>query len=143
MIVGVGTDIIEISRIKKAILGHGFVNRVFTENEIAYYQSKNKRVEILAGDFAVKEAVVKALGIGFVGIGLKDIEVLRDTWGKPYVVLHNKAKTMIADNCIVHVSISHCREYATAISIIESTNSNQFDGLLSVSQNFDQYNNMD
>lgn len=128
MISGVGIDIIEIERIKKAISKNKtFLKKIFTEREIGYFDSRNNRTEVIAGNFAVKEAVVKALGVGFVGIGFKDVEALRDTFGKPYIVLHNKARTMLGSNCTIHVSISHCRDYAVANATIESLTIDKID----------------
>ena len=72
MIIGIGTDIIEISRIEKAILNTStFVNKVYTEKEQTYYKEKHKKVETLAGLFAAKEAVSKALGTGLEDLAYK------------------------------------------------------------------------
>ena len=121
MIVGVGIDIIEIERIEKAISrSNKFIEKVFTENERVYFGTRNNRIEVITGNFAAKEAIVKAIGVGFVDIGLKDVEVLRDPFGKPYVVLYNKAKAMLSDTSTVHISISHCKDYAVANATIES-----------------------
>tara|TARA_Y100000588_G_C13889231_1_gene767933 strand:+ start:132 stop:521 length:390 start_codon:yes stop_codon:yes gene_type:complete len=117
MVKGIGIDIIEISRIKKAVeKSDRFVKRLFTENEIEYFKSKNMKVESIAGNFAAKEAVVKALGTGLRGFKWTDIEVLRDELGKPVVYLHNGAKELATDRGIneVMLSISHCKEYAVA-----------------------------
>ena len=81
MIVGIGTDLIEIERIKKACEKEAFLVRVYTEEERRQAGGKASR---LAGDFAVKEAVSKVFGTGFRGFGLLDIEVLRDGFGKPW-----------------------------------------------------------
>ena len=117
MVKGIGIDIIEISRIKKAVeKSDRFVKRLFTENEIDYFKSKNMKAESIAGNFAAKEAVVKALGTGLRGFKWTDIEVLRDELGKPVVYLHNGAKKVATDRGIneVMLSISHCKEYAVA-----------------------------
>ncbi|CDF57696.1 holo-ACP synthase [Thermobrachium celere] len=118
MVKGVGTDIIEISRIKRAIEKTNFINRVFTENEIEYL--KNKNVESAAGYFAAKEAVSKALGTGIKGFSFKDIEILKRD-GAPYVVLHRGAKKIAEEKEIknIQISISHCREYAVAFVVME------------------------
>lgn len=121
VILGIGIDIIEIKRIEAAISKNSdFLSRVFTADEIKYFESRNKRTEVLAGNFAAKEAVSKALAVGFRYFEWKDIEVLRDALGKPFVILHNNAKSMLSDNCMVHISISHCHEYAVANALIES-----------------------
>lgn len=131
MILGIGIDIIEIDRIEKAVLQtEGFLKRVFTENEIKYFETRKMRFEVIAGNFAAKEAVAKALSVGFRYCDWKDIEVLRDSLGKPYAVLHNNAKNLMAEGCIIHVSISHCHTYAVANAVIESWDS--FSGIEAV-----------
>ena len=122
MIVGIGTDIVEIDRIEKDVLRtRGFIDKVFTEKEQAHYQKKNNRAETLAGFFAAKEAVSKALGTGFRKFRLKDIEIVPNALGKPEVYLHKNAKLFSDELKIKHVevSISHCKEYATAFAIAE------------------------
>lgn len=121
MILGIGVDIIEIQRVKEALeRTENFVERVFTKDEIKFFESRKMNPEVVAGNFAAKEAVVKALSTGFKGFEWKDVEVLRDSLGKPYVLLYNQAKKLLTDNCIVHVSISHCKEYAVANAVLES-----------------------
>jgi len=117
MVKGIGVDIIEIERIKKAVeKSDRFVKRLFTENEIEYFKSKNMKAETIAGNFAAKEAIVKALGTGLRGFQWTDIEVLRDELGKPVVHLQGGAKTVATDRGITEImlSISHCKEYAVA-----------------------------
>ena len=89
MILGVGTDLIEIKRMEKACRRPHFVARTFTETESR--QAKGSASK-LAGSFAVKEAVAKMFGTGFRGFMPGDIEVLRDELGKPYVNLYGGAK---------------------------------------------------
>ncbi len=119
MILGIGTDIIEIERVKKAAENERFVKKVFTEKEQNYFSAKS--AQSMAGGFAAKEAVAKALGTGISGFSLTDIEVLHDDKGKPVAFLHNNAK-IIFDNLgalKVHLSISHCSELAVAYAVIE------------------------
>ncbi|MCX7695390.1 MAG: holo-ACP synthase [Caloramator sp.] len=118
MIKGIGTDIIEISRIKRAAEKRGFLERVYTENELEYI--KNKNIESAAGYFAAKEAVSKALGTGIKGFSFRDIEILKRD-GAPYVVLHGGAKKIAEGKNIINIqlSISHCREYAVAFVVME------------------------
>ena len=79
MIIGIGTDIIEIERIETAVKRtKNFMNKMFTENEIKIFESRGFRSEVIAGNFAAKEAVSKAVGTGFRDFGVKDIEILRD-----------------------------------------------------------------
>lgn len=122
MIVGIGTDLIEIERIKKAVdKSEHFLTRYFTDKEIAYFNSKKNNYESIAANFAVKEAVSKAIGTGFRNFSLKDIEVLRDDLGKPYVNLYNRANEIISklNMTTLHVSISHSRTNAIAFVVIE------------------------
>ncbi len=78
MIFGIGTDIIEIKRIKKAIArSPRFIERLFTEQELEYYKKKDMKAQHIAGGFSAKEAVLKALGTGLRGFKWKDIEILR------------------------------------------------------------------
>ncbi|MBB6697933.1 holo-ACP synthase [Clostridium algidicarnis] len=122
---GIGTDIIEIDRIKKADLRNAkFALRIFTKKELEYYNKKN--YESMAGGFAAKEAISKAIGTGFRGFNFKDIEVLRDTLGRPYVILSKSAEKILRDkfnlkgkDYAVHISISHNNSMAIAYSIIE------------------------
>ncbi|MBM6839885.1 holo-ACP synthase, partial [Clostridium saudiense] len=93
MILGVGTDIIEIERIKKAIeRTPKFLEKTFTEKEIELFKSKAMKVESIAGNFAAKEAISKAIGTGFRGFSLNDLEILRDELGKPIVNISDKVK---------------------------------------------------
>lgn len=121
MISGIGTDITEINRIKKAIEDNSnFLKRFFTEKEIEYFKVKKFNANTIAGNFAGKEAVSKALGSGFRGFGLKDIEILRDDLGKPIVNLSSKIYEMFdLENTRIFISISHSNKDAIAYAIIE------------------------
>ena len=93
MIIGIGVDIIEIERVRQAIQNNkNFLSKLFTEKEIDYFISRKMNSEVIAGNFAAKEAVSKALGTGIRGFSFKDIEILRNELGKPEVILHNGAK---------------------------------------------------
>lgn len=120
MILGLGTDIVEIDRIKSACeCNSKFLDKLFTEKELEYIKARNFSYETIAGSFAAKEAVSKALGTGIRGFSFRDLEILRDKLKKPYVVLHNKAKN-IADekgSREFNVSISHSKENAIAVAI--------------------------
>lgn len=108
MISGIGTDIIEISRIRKAIKKEYFLHKVFTDIEIEYASSKKDMAESLAGIFCAKESIVKAFGTGFRGFKFLDIEILHDDFGKPFMADEN-----------IMISISHCKDYATAVAFIK------------------------
>ena len=119
MIIGLGHDIIEIDRVRKACEKRAFLTLTFTEKEIR--QADEKKVR-LAGDFSVKEALVKAFGTGFRGnIRPVDIEVLRDEVGAPYVNLYGGAKEMYDKLGVtnVYVTISNTKELASGVVILE------------------------
>ena len=120
MIFGVGVDIVEIERFVKIKDIDRFLDKLFTSNEKEYINSKKKNYETIAGYFAAKEAVSKALGTGISGFSFKDIEILKKG-GVPYVVLHGGARK-VADGIgikEIKLSISHCREYAVAFAVVE------------------------
>ena len=120
MIIGIGTDIIEIDRIEKAInKNNGFLNKVFTANEINMFKERNMRAEVIAGNFAAKEAISKAIGTGFRGFSLIDIEVLRNELGKPIVYLSKNMDSIIDIGYKLNVSISHNKTSAIAFAILE------------------------
>lgn len=122
MIFGIGTDIIEIKRIKKAIVrSPRFIERLFTEQELEYYRKKDMKAQHIAGGFSAKEAVLKALGTGLRGFRWKDIEILRGSVGKPIVRFGGNVKQFMEDNGIgiIHVTISHSRDFATATAVAE------------------------
>ncbi|MCB0725976.1 MAG: holo-ACP synthase [Ignavibacteria bacterium] len=114
MVKGVGIDIIEISRIRKLMEDYGdrFFQRILTENEIAYCRKFSKPEHHFAGRFASKEAYSKSIGTG-VGkeFSWKDIEILNNEKGKPYIV-HLKENEF--SNYKYEISISHTEEYACA-----------------------------
>ena len=118
MIVGVGTDLIEIERIRKACVKEAFLTRVYTEEECRQAGGNAAR---LAGNFAVKEAVAKVFGTGFRTFGPREIEVLRDELGKPYVMLYGKAEETAKRLGIkkLLVSISNTAVYASAYAVGE------------------------
>ncbi|ALP88695.1 MULTISPECIES: holo-ACP synthase [Clostridium] len=121
MIIGIGTDIIEIERIEIAVKRtKGFINKLFTENEINIFESRGFKSEVIAGNFAAKEAVSKALGTGFRGFGVKDIEILRDELGKPVVNLNSNVYEILKRKDVnIHLSISHNRTSAIAYAVME------------------------
>jgi len=125
-IIGIGVDIVEIPRIKSILEKHGerFLSRVFTEAEKEYAMSGAKAAERLAGRFAVKEAMIKALGLGTSsGITLRDIETIPGPSGKPVIRLHNQVirclKWKGGSARSVHVSIAHDGGKAIAFVVLE------------------------
>lgn len=121
-IIGTGIDIVEISRIGRAIARNPrFLARVFTSDEVDYFLKTGNRTYNIAGTFAAKEAVLKSLGTGLRDMGWKDIEITRNSLGKPSVILHGNAKALASDAGImhIHISISHEREHAIAGAVAE------------------------
>ena len=125
MILGVGTDIIEIDRIKNAIDNTpGFLEKVFTKREVEELSKNTLRVESVAGTFAVKEAVSKAVGTGIRGFSFRDIEVFRDELGKPIVRVSSKIEEVIkSKDYLFNVSISHNKTMAIAFVVLEDRQS--------------------
>ncbi len=124
MIDGIGNDIVEINRISASLEKYGdrFLNRVFTQDEQDYCLRRKEPALHFAGRFAAKEAIVKALGTGFSeGLTWIDIEIHNESSGKPFVAISNKLKEMFGSP-IIHISISHCKEYATAVAIVSLKN---------------------
>ena len=125
MIVGTGIDIAEVPRIREAIERHGqrFLNRIFTEGEIQYCESKANRVERYAARFAAKEAGMKEIGTGWNhGVRWRDIEVARKPGGRPTLLLHGKAAEFASKLGATNIalSITHTAEQAMAQVILES-----------------------
>ena len=113
-----GTDIIEINRIKESIesLGENFKSKIYTEKEIEYCESKKSvKFQHYAGRFAAKEAIFKAISELLEDkfeISWKDAQILNDEQGKPRVTFTSKKLQEKIEN--IDISISHCKEYATA-----------------------------
>ena len=117
MISGVGTDLIEIARVSKAIGREAFLKKVFTPAEQEYIHGKGALAgQSAAGIFCVKEAVLKTMQMGITDAPLRDIEVLHMESGAPAVVLHGK---LAQTEGIFHVSITHSKEYASAFAVLE------------------------
>ncbi len=122
MIIGLGTDIVEIDRVRSMIERHGdsFLNRCFTPAEVAYADKHRDAAIRFAGRWAAKEAVVKVLGTGFIkGITFHDIEVLPLHSGQPRIELSGGAGQIAAEMGIksVLITISHAKLYATATAV--------------------------
>ena len=117
-ILGIGTDIIEINRIKDAINNiKSFKERVFTKLEIEHVEKRKNPYPSYAGRFAAKEAVSKAIGTGFRGFNLADIEIYNDELGKPHLNFYNTLEETMRD-IKFQISISHSREYAVSTVIL-------------------------
>lgn len=121
MKISCGTDIIEIERIKDSIeeTNNKFLNRVYTKKEIEYCESKKaQRYQHYAARFAAKEAVFKAISVKLedkYSICWKDIEIINDSQGRPSITLQGNIQKNIEQ---IDISLSHCKEYATANVVV-------------------------
>ena len=120
-----GVDIIEIPRVRRVAerFGQRFLQRIYTEREIAYCRG---RAPQLASRFAAKEAVMKALGTGIRGVSWREIEVVRERGRAPTIQLHDRALARAQTLGIesLSVALSHSEHYAVAFVVAESTASN-------------------
>lgn len=121
-IYGIGTDIVECERIARMIDRHGdhFINRVYTDFEIEYCKRHRSATQHYAGRWAAKEAVLKAMGTGWVkGISWRDVEVRNQPGGKPKIALAGGARERceLAHIVDMQISISHCQSHATAYAL--------------------------
>ena len=123
MILGLGTDIIDIRRIKHNTDNNPrFAEKIFTPREIEYCQSRAHAHSSFAVRFAAKEAVMKALGTGWDGkVNWIDIEILNSDQGVPEVFVYNYTKDLMSQRGVtkIHISLSHEKEYAIATAILE------------------------
>jgi holo-[acyl-carrier protein] synthase len=123
LIYGIGTDIIEVSRIQKVMERDiGFREKIFSEGEIAYCEGMKNKFQHYAARFSAKEAFMKALGTGWRdGIRFIEIEVVHDPLGKPLVRLSGKALELAVNVGMgeIHISLSHVKEIASAVVVVE------------------------
>ncbi|HAG52543.1 MAG TPA: holo-ACP synthase [Alphaproteobacteria bacterium] len=117
MIIGIGTDICEINRIQP---GEGFANKILSESEQEVLKAKKNKQVYLAKRFAAKEAISKAFGCGIGSkLSFKDISILNNEAGAPYVEISETAKSKLVDFSSIHISISDEKNYAIAYVIVE------------------------
>lgn len=123
MILGIGTDIIDVARVRDAMeKDPGFKDEIFTPSEIHYCESKANKYQHYAARFAAKEAFLKALGTGWqFGIRFTHIEVQHNDLGAPIISLKEKAKEFEQEKGILKilVSLAHIKDFATAMVVIE------------------------
>lgn len=125
MILGIGIDIIEIARIKKSIDEYGdrFLKKIFTQNEIAYCNSKFNKYQHFAARFAAKEAVYKAISSGWnESLSWMDIEIQNEPNGMPRVEPSGRLKKFLSGNRELKISISHSDNYVTSLAIVFNNN---------------------
>jgi len=124
MIHGIGTDFVEVSRLERILKewGDRFLDRVYAHDEIEYCKNKAFPAIHFAARFAAKESFLKSLGIGLgMGVKLKEIEVRNNTLGNPELKINEKVVSIL-DNLgvkAIHLSMTHTREHAHAIVILE------------------------
>lgn len=123
MIIGIGIDLVEVSRVEKLILeSDGFKERVFSADEIAYCESKKNRFESYAARFAAKEAFAKSTGLGiYGGIPMYEVQVHNKPNGSPELILSEQARASLnsIDSFRIHLSLAHTKDNAIAIVTIE------------------------
>jgi holo-[acyl-carrier protein] synthase len=137
MIFGIGTDIVQISRIQENIdrYGERFVRRVLTHDELDEYRRTIHPAHFVARRFAVKEAVAKAFGTGFTsGLTLRHIGVGHDARGRPLLKLNDRARELCRELGVGdgHVSVADEREYAVAFVTLMRAHSTPDGGLQQV-----------
>lgn len=125
MILGIGADIVDNGRIETVVSRHGrrFIQRIFSKREAARLDNYGYARQMVAANFAAKEALAKALGTGFrYGVSFSDIEVVHDRRGKPHINLSGAAadfaRKMGAKH--IHLSLSHEKSHSVAVVILES-----------------------
>ena len=124
MIKGLGVDIVEIDRMREALRRHPRMKeRIFSADERAYCESRNRPEVHYALRFAAKEAVLKALGTGFAGMSFQDVEVIRDGTGRPSPKLHGRAAEVAEEIGVVemHLSLSYTHTTAVASAVAMTT----------------------
>jgi len=121
MILGIGTDIIEISRIKQSIekYGESFLKKIYTSTEIDYCKNKANKYQHYAARFAAKEAIYKALTSGWQkAVSWQDLDIINEANGMPQVRMFGKLKEFLADDKSLKLSISHAENYVTCVAIV-------------------------
>ncbi|MCX7642660.1 MAG: holo-ACP synthase [Armatimonadetes bacterium] len=123
-IVGVGTDIVDVARIRNMVQVYGerFLKRVFSDDELAYCMRFADPFPHLAARWAAKEAVTKALGTGFSrGVTWKSVCVIHAPSGEPTVLLTGAAQKLASSLKVkkIWLSLSHTHDYATAVAVME------------------------
>ncbi len=119
----IGIDIVEIKRLEKTSKkwGKAFLEKIYTQKELDYAQSKKFPSQHLAARFAAKEAIFKALGeVETEFVGWKNVEILNNAYGKPVVHWHGKAKEVLKKRKLkgAVVSLSHTENYAVASAML-------------------------
>lgn len=122
IIQGIGVDVVDVLRLRNTLAeqGKAFLDKVFTDKEVAYCQGKRNPHEHFAARFAAKEAVGKAMQTGWGGhFRWKDVEVVNEPSGAPKIVLYREVAETLKD-CTVHLSLSHTENTVVAFAVIET-----------------------
>jgi len=114
----IGTDICEIKRFEKLISDDKFLSKVFTVRETEYFEKRKYNTETVAASFAGKEAFFKAIGTGIGTFSLKDIEILRDMSGKPYIALNDNLESYCTNQGITDFDLSLSHDGGVAIAVV-------------------------
>ena len=122
MILGIGIDLLEVEKIEKGIQSEVYLRKVFTEQEIADCRSMSNAAERFAGKFAAKEAFMKAIGKGIrQEVWFTQIEVLNRENGQPFIQANGEAQISLMELDVknIHVSITHTKQHAAAVVVLE------------------------
>ncbi|MCK9314915.1 MAG: holo-ACP synthase [Verrucomicrobia bacterium] len=126
MVVGVGTDIVEVKRIGRLVekFGDVFLTKILCPDEIRCCNSSANRIQKIAARFAAKEALAKALGTGIFGVvNFQNVEISSAENGAPFFILHDEAAKIQRERQIthIHVSLSHTESHAISFVVLESS----------------------
>jgi holo-[acyl-carrier protein] synthase len=124
LIFGIGIDLVEVDRLRSLVkkFGDKFLNRIFTENEIKYCQTKFNSYQHYAVRFAAKEALLKAIGTGLrSGMTWHQIEIVNDTQAKPSIITYGECQKFLQKLEIkkIELSLSHTKDHGVAVVILE------------------------
>ena len=115
----VGTNVIEMKRIRRAARNPKFLANYFSADEIRYLVSRKLSTELIAENYCAKIAFAKAIGTGFRIIRPQEITVLRDRIGSPFIITTGRAKMLEErEHYVFNLSVAHCKDYATATVVI-------------------------
>lgn len=115
----VGTNIIELKRIRRAARNPKFLAKYFSADEIRFLVSHKLSTELIAENYCAKVAFAKAIGTGFRIIRPQEISILRDRLGSPFIITTGRAKMLEErEKYVFNLSVAHCKQYASATVII-------------------------
>ncbi len=115
----IGTGIVEIERIRKVMSNPKFLSRYFSPDEIRFIVNHHMAATLIAENYCAKVAFAKAIGTGTRVVRARDISILRDRLDSPFIITSGLAKMLTErENYVYNLSVSHCKEYATATVIL-------------------------